>query len=177
MKIKNIFISWDFIISVLVAIIMFFIFPWRINGLFAKDIFAGALTVLSVVFSIYLAALAIIISSSDNEFIEFLEKEKMYSSIIDTFKVTLVVTFFSLVLTSILYGITAYFSIQSSSGYYINKLVLIIFIFFFFYSLLSVFVSALDSVTYFKMRTRFIRIKFRKKLKIKLRPLKKFKIH
>lgn len=157
MKVKDIILSWDFILAIILSGIIYIFLPCNIKLLSAKDIYYIAITVLSIIFSLYFAALAIIISSSNDDFILFLEEDKIYSGVIGTFKYTLIVLFFSLIVSIILYCIAA---LGINENYDIQpKIIMDIFIFLFSYSLFTVFNACLDSITYAKKRVEFIKIK------------------
>jgi hypothetical protein len=62
------------------------------------------LTLLSITFAVFFAALAIIMSGSDNEFVYLLEQEGDYSHILSTMRFTLLVLFAALMLSIGLYA-------------------------------------------------------------------------
>lgn len=157
MKVKDIALCWDFILAIVLSGIIYAILPCNVKLVAAKDIYYIAITVLSIIFSLYFAALAIIISSSNDDFILFLEVDKTYTGVIGTFKYTLIVLFFSLIVSIILFCIA---SIGINENYDIqSKIIMSIFNFFFSYSLFTVFNACLDSITYAKKRVDFIKIK------------------
>ena len=75
-RLRALVISWDFMIALLSVIITFFLLPEFVNIKFALSFYNVAMTVLSIIFSLFFTAMAIIMSSSDNDFIAFLEKKK-----------------------------------------------------------------------------------------------------
>jgi ABC-type uncharacterized transport system fused permease/ATPase subunit len=132
-----------------------FLLPARISAEFTKDIYGVAISVLSIIVSVYFAALAIILSSGDNEFIKFLEEEeKLYTSLITTFKFTLTAIFSTLVLSIVLYGFTSYK--LPDKGYLQHRSIFIAFASAFSYSLVSVILSVIDAMQYSKYRSKFI---------------------
>ncbi len=161
MQPKEIIASWDFILSILISIILWLICPNQVDGLFAKDIYNVAISVLSIIFSMLFATLAIIISSSDNDFVNFLEEEGHYTGIINLFKYSLFVLFIALILSLILFGITS--SNLSVQGYTQPKIIIIMFNFLFLYSLFVVFSTSLNTITYLKYRIKYLKIKNYKK--------------
>lgn len=155
MKIKQIVVSWDFLVAVLISVITAYIFPGDISNNFAKDIFSIGISVLSIVFSVYFAALAIIISSGDNKFIQFLEDDGgHYSILIGTFKFSLMVLFIALIISLLFYGYSS--SISEKKQVLQPSWMFILFLFMFLYGLFATLCSTLDAIKYAKFRTRFL---------------------
>jgi hypothetical protein len=154
MKIKNIIISWDFITALIMTVIIAFVLPSRIKTEFASSLYETGISVLSIVFSVYFAALAIIISSSDDDFVKFLEKDGDYSAIVDSFKFSLALLFIALIYSILLFSISSFWI--SETCLIQSSLWLIVFIFLFLYSMFAALNSTLDSLKYAKFRTRFL---------------------
>lgn len=156
MKIKDIIISWDFYISFLIAIVLWLIFPFWISNQFTTTLYEIGISVLSIIFSVFFAALAIIISSSDDDFVRFLEETGDYTAIIDTFKFSLSVLFIALLYSIILKAITSYWI----SLKFINQqfYFVVIFGFLFFYGLFATFNSTCDAIVYSKFRTKYLKL-------------------
>lgn len=115
--------------------------------------------VLSIVFSIFFAALAFIISASDDDFVKFIEEEGYFTSIIDTFKWTVWSLFFALLYGIILYIVITFYNennppVGSSK---IHESAIAIYCFLFFYSLVATLQSTNDAITYSKARVKYIR--------------------
>ena len=154
MKINSIILSWDFFLALTLSIFVFCILPDQKSISLATSVYGVGISVLSIVFSIFFAALAIIISSGDNEFIQFLELEKnIYTNIIATFIFTIGTLFGALLLSLALYFYTNTFPDEAVA--FQSKLIPI-FIFFFLYSLLAAAISIFDSIRYAEYRTKFI---------------------
>ncbi len=154
MKAKDVFWSWDFIAALLVALALAFVLPARVNIAVTKDLYAVGISVLSIVFSVFFAALAIIISASDNDFVVFLEQEGDYTAIIQTFKVSLLALFIALIYSLLLYAMSSASVAASASHQHVAWLVL--FAFLFLYGLFSAFNSALDAIRYARTRASFL---------------------
>ena len=155
--IKSILISWDLGISLAVALIIYFLFPHNVSNAFVKDLYGVGISVLSIVFSIFFAALAVIISTSDDAFVIFLEEEGLYTHLINTFKFTLMISFFSLIYSIVLYVITSNWLIllcMEQSIFFFS-----FFIFLFSYSLTSTFSSCMDSIKYSHYRSKYLYLK------------------
>lgn len=153
--VKSILISPDIALSVLVGFIVYILSPDLISNPFCKDIFSVGISILSIVFSVYFAALAFIISASDNDFIKFMEEKKQYTSIIGIFRVTLIILFLALLISIIAYVATL---IMIETNYkYQYKWIISFFTFSFFYGLLAAFATTLDSIRFALSRANFIR--------------------
>ena len=132
-------------------------FPCQIPNEFAKDVFSTAISVLSIVFSIYFAALATIASASDDDFIRFLEEDQTYSDVISAFKFTLGLLFVALLMSLAAYVATSYWAQSSGSTQSLWWLAVVCFVAV--WSLLATYFSAGDSIQYATARMRFLKYK------------------
>src|SRR5262245_61894272 len=107
MKIRSVLMSWDILAAAIIAVVLYFVLPDRVNNAFASTLYGVGITVLSIIFSVYFAALAIIISSGDNDFIHFLEEKGSYTRLINSFRFSLILLFVSLISSIIMSIITA----------------------------------------------------------------------
>ncbi|HEX8235983.1 MAG TPA: hypothetical protein VF600_08500 [Abditibacteriaceae bacterium] len=155
MKIKDIFLSADFIGAVAIAIALTGLLPTHLDNDFAKDFYSIGISVLSIVFSVFFAALAVIISASDNDFVMFLEEDGSYSNLIKVFRFTLGILFVALLYSVALYGLTAVWI--TSKGETQGKWWFITFCFLFLYSLFSAYNSTYDSINYAKFRAIYLK--------------------
>jgi hypothetical protein len=165
MKPRNIFISWDFISASLIALVSYFLLQPSIHNDFAKDLYGIGISVLAIVFSVYFAALAIIISSGDNDFLEYLEKKGFYSVIISVFRFSLMTLFIALVYSIFVYTITSFWlsnQVKTQSIWYFC-----IFTFLFPYSLFATTNSSLDAINYSRYRVKFLLFKQQRTLETK----------
>lgn len=163
MKCKDIFLCWDFIFSFTISVLASILFPFQINTCFAKDFYTIAITILSIVFSLFFAALALIITSNEDDFVDFLEEDNIYTDIVETFKFTLLVIFITLIYSIALYFISSYSIYKNieaeSSNIYQIKWFIITFLFCFLYSLFATFNAMLDAIKYANKRLEYIKIK------------------
>lgn len=158
---KSIFFSSDFILSVLVVLGIAFFVRGNIPVTTAKEILSACVAILSIIFSVFFAALAIIITAGDNEFINFLEEDGSYTHIIWTFKFTLFLLFVSLIISISLYvTVLPHVELVAQSGmyYYYPKWLMLPFAFLAMWSLFAAFNSSLDAIKYAEYRARFISI-------------------
>jgi hypothetical protein len=161
MSIKNIYRtyikSWDFAISIAVSVILFIILPTYIKGVSATSFYNVGITVLSIIFSLFFASLAIIMSSTDNEFIMYLEENNLFTEIMETFKFVLVLLFISLIYSIVLYSTTDYYIKQHGELIsFHHKGLFILFQFLFTYSLIGTALSVGDTISFTTYRTKFL---------------------
>ncbi|RXM42262.1 hypothetical protein BOW57_17080, partial [Flavobacterium sp. YO64] len=78
-RVKSFIYCWDFGIAFFATLITYYFLPDYINMKFTLSFYNVAMTVLSIIFSLFFTAMAIIMSSSDNDFIEFLEETKTFT--------------------------------------------------------------------------------------------------
>lgn len=136
------------------SLIVAYVLPYCVSNEFAHDLYGIGISVLSIVFSVYFAALAIIISSSDDDFVRFLEEEGDYIAIISTFEFSLAALFVALFYSLIMYAFTSAwisYKFESQPYWWLG-----IFTFLFLYGLFAALNSTRDSITYAKFRTRYL---------------------
>ncbi|MEB3308631.1 MAG: hypothetical protein VKJ02_00190 [Snowella sp.] len=156
-RLKRIFLAPDILVSLLIALIVWYISPDKILNEFSRDIYSVGITVLSIVFSVYFAALAIMISSSDDEFVEFLEQDGGYTTLISNFRFALGVLLFALVYSIVLYTVTTvwFYSKKVEQSEYL----FILFVFISIYGLLATFAASSDAINYALYRAKFLRLR------------------
>jgi len=160
MTIKKIFFSWDFIFAVLLTAGVGFVLPKFIETEFTHDLYGIGINVLSIIFAIYFAALAIITASSDDDFVLFLEEENDFTKLVHSFRFSLSILFISLVYSILIYSFTAF---RKSNDILVEcNIFFILFTFLFSYSLFATANSALDSINYAKFRAKFLKLKPKK---------------
>ena len=157
---KQIILSWDFLVSIAITVFSAIVLGDSISTEFAKDVYGVGISVLSIVFSVYFAALALIITSGDDDFVHFLEEDGDYTGIIDTFKFSLLVLFCALIYSIFIYTFTSYQVYQSALQQietYQSEMFLWVFVLSFSYGLFAALKSTLDSITYALFRVKFLR--------------------
>ena len=85
MRFKQVLGSLDLWAALGLAVVFAVLLDDWVPNEFAKDIYSIGISVLSIVFSVYFAALAIIISASDDDFVAFLEETGDYSASLELF--------------------------------------------------------------------------------------------
>lgn len=157
MKVREFMVSPDFLVAAIVAIASAVTLPDFVKGSFSKDLYSTVIAVLSIIFSVYFAAFAIIITSSDNDFIRFMEEENDFTALIGHFKFTLGSLFVALIYSIASYVCTSY-SLSSQPDALQSKWFLVAFAFLASYSLVATALSVLDAIKYAQFRARFLNI-------------------
>jgi|GEM_PF-524837 len=154
MRVRRIILSMDFVVGAVTGLtVYFFSGHWIGNG-FAKDLYGVGISVLAIVFSVYFAGLAIIMASSDDEFVQFLEQEGDFTAIVTAFQDALHILFSALIYSIVLYGYTAY-RIERHIEHQ-GKYFLALFAFLFAWGLLGALMATRDSIRYSVLRSRFV---------------------
>ncbi|WP_157530526.1 hypothetical protein [Hymenobacter norwichensis] len=155
MKLKDIIVSWDLALALVVGGLTYYYSPDRVFHDIALAFYNTGVSVLSILFSVYFAALAIILSSSSDEFVKFLEKDGSYSAIINLYKYTLAVLFVGLVTSISLSLVTSFKAkgpVNNQSQFYIST-----FAFLFSYAVFCSYNSARDAIAYSMYRMKFLK--------------------
>jgi len=156
-NIKSIIFSYDTGVSIALSVISYCTLPDYLNMKFLLTFYNICISVLSIIFSLFFAALAIIMSSSDNDFIEFLEQRKTFSKLLFSFKATLVMLFVSLVYSIILYtGSSFYIETYNFGVWEQHKILFCILELLFIYSMIATGLSILDTIAFSKFRSIFL---------------------
>lgn len=157
MKARDVVLSWDFWCALIVAIGTYYLLPPTPKTDFAKDLYGVGINVLSIVFAVYFAALAIIMASPDDDFILFMEQQGDYSRLVASLKFTQWALFFALLASLVLYGWTA--SQLSAKVEVQCRSWLALFVFLFLYALFSAAAAVHDAIQYSKYRTKFLKLR------------------
>lgn len=155
-KILSILFSLDTYAAIIMSGIVGYCLPDMIRADFSLTFYSVGISVLSIIFSLFFTALAIIMSASDNDFISFLEEKGHYTFLMFTFKVTLFVLFVSLVYSIIIDVYTDFFIKHHNVDYKVSKWPFVIFVFIFTYSLASSVISVKDTIMFSRYRIRFL---------------------
>jgi hypothetical protein len=155
MKLRHVILSRDFLGSLVAALAVLFVFYPVVTNDFAKDLYTIGISVLAIVFSVYFAALAVIISAGDNEFIKYLEQKGRYTRLITTFRFSLIVLFLALIYSLAIYTLTSFWqtkNIPTQSVWFT-----FVFTWLSLYGLFASAMSSLDAINYAKYRTIFLK--------------------
>ncbi len=156
--IKKYILAFDTSISLILTLSLIYFAPESVSGKLIKDLLGIGISTLSVIFSIFFAALAFIISASDDEFVSFLEEEGLFTQLINHFKWTVGSLFIALVYSLIFYAVIS-FQLEQDANYNIIIYPLALFTFLLFYSLIATILSTNDAIRYSKTRLKFLQIK------------------
>ncbi len=160
MKPRNILISWDTGAALVVSIAIWIFTSPRISLAFGKDVYSVAISLLSIVFAVYAAALALIMTSPDDDFVRFLEEDGSFTRLVATFKHVLACLFASLSMSVGCYFVTAYkLSLKGHSDDTQCTWLLIVLAALAAYSLTATMLSMADSISYSKYRIKFLKMK------------------
>ncbi len=157
MNSRAVFFSWDFIFSIIISIGFVSWLPTWVPSELAKDYYGIGISVLSIVFSLFFAALAVVITASDDEFVLFLEEQGNYSALVANYKFTLGLLFLALMYSLVFYAYTA--ARIAASVRHQNKFFVALFCFLFLWSLFAALKSTYDSIKYSDYRKRFLQAK------------------
>lgn len=153
-KLKRILISWDFIGAVMCAALYALLVKSDTSAEILKDVTALAVSTLSIIFSVYFAALAVLITSVDNEFVKFLQRFNAYSQLIWSFRYTFLIIFLALIFSITLYVTTLFETSKEVQGIYPLQIV-IPYVFITTYSLFCTVSSSVDAIIYAEYRSKF----------------------
>jgi hypothetical protein len=156
MKLKNILWSWDFASSLVLSLLTLFLLPTWIKIPFASGFYSVGITVLSIVFSLFFAALAIIMASTDNDFIMYLEERKQFTRLMGSFKYTLALLFVSLIYSIILMTCSDFVVKYHGDKSIQHQVFFVVFTFLFTYSLTATALSVKDTISFTQYRTKFL---------------------
>jgi hypothetical protein len=157
MKLKNIFLGWDFLVAVTGASVGGIFVPAWVANSFAKDIYEMGISVLSIVFAVFFTALAVIVSAGDDEFVWFLKQVKLYDRLVTSFRFTLWLLFVALLYAVACFTFTA--ACLSVEYKLQSKWLFVMFIFLFIYSMFATISSTQDAMSYARFRIEFLEIK------------------
>jgi hypothetical protein len=143
--------GWDLFAAAVFAALFFF-GPMHIPNSIARDLYNAGISVLGILFAVFLAALATFASGSDNEFVKFLEEDRSYSALIAAFKINLFLLLVGLLASLFGYGLTSFADVHGSQNHWF----LTGFVFISLWSLFATLNTALDGIRYAQSRAIFL---------------------
>jgi hypothetical protein len=162
-KYRSVIVAWDFGAAILCSAVAAVLLPKWVPSAFAQDIFRISVSVSSVLFSIFFAALALIISSSNDEFIAWIEEatdpgeESDYQIIVAAFRFSLFMLFSALIVGLCLFGYTS-FRIANTVDFQ-HKAFVSVFAFLFSYGLFCAISSLMQAIKFSSLRSQFAALK------------------
>lgn len=163
MSAKTIFWSWDFIVAFALSIGAYYFLPNLISDKFSIQLYNIGVSVLSIVFSVFFASLAVIIAAPSDDFVKFFNANGAYNNLLKIFKYTLMMLFLGLFYSIAGFIISSYFVEEYSEKLFQNKAFVCGFVFIFSYSLFCSFNSAKDAILYSLYRNRFLEVEAAKR--------------
>jgi hypothetical protein len=159
-KIRNssagrLLLCWDWPIALLLTVALGFLVPSNLSYYLANRIFEAAMAVLAIMFSVFFAALAVLITAGDNEFLKFLQEYHYYRPILWPFKVTLLLLFLALVASVSLFTATLSLANPDNDTVF-PRVWLMLFGFLSFYALFAAIQATTGAVRYAEFRAKFL---------------------
>jgi|SRR5579883_308306 len=151
---KSVLTGWDAFASLVPVLFGAWLLPDVIKNSVAAGFYSSGMAILAIMFSVYFAALAIILSASGDDFVRWMERNRSYSELIWSFKFTLVVLFISLIAAVTGYSCTAF---SPASGEQ-SRWCLIAFGWIATYALFATFYATMDAAKYCQNRAEYLRI-------------------
>lgn len=159
MKLKNIIFSYDTYIAIIAFALTYWLLPKFVRHDFCLGFYSIGITVLSIIFSIFFASLANMAGSSNDDFIKFLEEEKTYSTLLESFKFTLQALFIGLIFAIVAYLITdCQIKFAKPLQGAQHKIFISLFASIFTYGLTATGLTVKDSILYSKYRADFLNL-------------------
>jgi len=161
MRISSLVFSFDFVAAFLTGTVILVFCPSTISMALAKDLYSVGVSVLSIVFAVFFAAFAIIMSAGDNDFVAFLHEDGSYTEIVGSFRFTVLALFVSLLVALFDYSYAAFRISQKAELH--SRYFLLLFAISFAYSLVAVMQSVLDALKYSEVRGKFLEVRNRRR--------------
>lgn len=160
-NIRSILIGYDFKISILLSVILYFILPDYLLMKFMVTYYNIVITIVSIIFSLLFTACSILMSSSDDDFIIFLNKDKIFDDLLWTFKITLIALFGCLIYSLFLYILANYYIENSKNEeiWYQHKIVFCSLTLITTYSLIATYLSVENTLIFSKFRSKYLKIR------------------
>jgi len=153
----SILVSWDWPLAAILTLVLGWLLPSDATYGLANGIFEVSISVLAIVFSIFFAALAILITAGDNDFVRFLERDGLYKEIVWTFRLTFIMLAVALVFAITLYA-TSLAGAESAPPPTYPHTLFALFGFTALYALLAAVSSSLDIIKYAEYRAKYLEI-------------------
>lgn len=154
-KIRGIF-GWDLAVALVAGGTVWLIAPNSVPNDFAKDIYGLGASVLAIVFSVFFAALAIIMSADGDDFVELLEERGTLDVVLFHFRFTLWLLFLGLCASVVLYAITSWWSISGDHAQ--SRILTSTFVGLLLWGVSATLESALSSVTHSQLHVKYMQL-------------------
>lgn len=160
-KTKSFIISYDFFISLLVGVVLYLFLPEYLSMKFVLEYYGTIISAIAIIFSLVFASCSILMSSSDDDYINFLNEKDDFDNLLWTFRITLISLFISLLYSLILYTGTSYIleSASTAGNWAQHKVLFISLTVITAYSLIATYLSVENTLSFSKYRSRFLKMK------------------
>jgi hypothetical protein len=159
--VKIVLRHWDLVASISVAAGALVLLPPWVKASFVISLYEMGISVLSIIFSVFFAALAVIISAGDDKFVMYLRSYGLYDGLLWQFKFTLRLLFLSLVFSIVAFAVTA--AAESQQFKYQAIIVFSFFCFLFVYSLFASVLAVGSAMRYAQSRMTYLEMVEREK--------------
>lgn len=158
-RFKSFFWSYDFGISLAIGIILYVVLPEFLSMKFMLTYYEIIITTISIVFSLMFASCSILMSSSDNDFINFLNEKNDFDNLLWTFRITLIALFLSLIYALVIFVATNYIveMAKEDEVWVQHKIFFTTLSSITIYGLVATFLSVEDTLKFSKFRSRFLK--------------------
>lgn len=154
-KLESLVKSWDFAGAIAIALAIFIWAPQWVSAAMMLPFYEIGISVLSITFAVYFAALATIITSGDDDFVRFVQDADAYDGIIWAFQATLGLLFAALLLSLGAFAVTSV-QVHGDADAQQHVVLTILFALFFFWSLFATVASANDAIRWARHRSEFL---------------------
>lgn len=160
-KYKSFFISYDFGFSLILGVVLFILLPEFLLMKFMLTYYEIIITTTSIIFSLMFASCSILMSSSHDNFINFLNEEDDFDNLLWTFRITLIGLFLCLIYALILYVGTNYIleAANNKDVWVQHKIFFVTLTSITIYALIATYLSVEDVLRFSKFRSRFLKKK------------------
>lgn len=151
--------SWDTASALACFVSISTLMPPTIELKLSLSIHGLAISVLSIIFSVFFASLAFIISASNDQFVKYLESKGLYEELLWIFKWSLISLFVALMISISVFFIHSYFETKNIK--LIDTDLIAFTSSLFVYSTMSAALVTWDTIKYAQRRARFLNIDHR----------------
>lgn len=158
-KYKSFFLSYDFGFSLVTGIILYFVLPEFLLAKFMLIYYEIIITTISIIFSLMFASCSILMSSSDDDFINFLNEKNDFDDLLWTFRITLIALFISLIYALIIFVATNYIVEIAKDGevWMQHKIFFVTLTSVTTYGLIATYLSVENTLKFSKFRSKFLK--------------------
>lgn len=160
-RLKSFFFSYDFAASLILGVVLYIYIPEYLRMNFMITYYNIIITTISIIFSLMFASCSILMSSSDDEFINFLNEKGDFDNLLWTFRITLVALFVSLLYALIVFVGSSYLVETAVEGqkWEQHKIFFVTLTIITVYGLIATYLSVIDTLHFSQFRSKFLKQK------------------